>query len=230
MTLNIPRETKWICYSAASGCTQLKTVNLPVELKGIFRNAFAYCTNLKEFFIPEYANVVEPFTEQGILFKVYSNSYGESYAKAGGYTYEIIGTHTHIWDDGSVIIEATCEDSGTCVYSCTLCGMDRYETIPLNGHSWQDWVIVQEPKCEWIGEKERTCSVCNEVETETIPALCSVSKKQYRESNIHQFKQKGGEGICKGCDQSCKKGKSKNHGKIRKEKSDLYCNSKIILI
>lgn len=51
-----------------------------------------------------------------------------------------------------------------------------------------------------------------------------------KESNIHQFKQKGGEGICKGCDQSCKKGKSKNHGKIRKEKSDLYCNSKIILI
>ena len=65
---------------------------------------------------------------------------------------------------------------------------------------------------------------------EVYAETCSVSKKQYRESNIHQFKQKGGEGICKGCDQSCKKGKSKDYDKIRKEKSDLYCNSKIILI
>lgn len=46
--------------------------------------------------------------------------------------------HTHTWDNGKVTKEATCEETGTKLYTCSECGNTKEEEIPATGHNYGD--------------------------------------------------------------------------------------------
>ncbi len=114
-------------------------------------------------------------------------------APTEGYTYEFIGwsedtsnvvkdmdvtavfkavptSHDHVWDDGVVTKQPTCQEQGVKTYTCTICGATKTEPIPVTEHSWSSWKVVKEATADQPGQESRTCSVCGEVEYREIPA------------------------------------------------------------
>lgn len=77
----------------------------------------------------------------------------------------------HQWEEGEVITEATCEEKGETVYTCTLCGETKTEETDPLGHQWGDWEIFKEATCIEEGVQTRICGRCNEVENLDIEAL-----------------------------------------------------------
>jgi len=95
--------------------------------------------------------------------------------------------HTHIWNNGEIIKQATCTEKGQIKYTCTvsMCGETRLEEIPMIGHT-VSWEISQTQhyqtceKCgytissgahEFVTEKTETthydkCSVCGYMKNE----------------------------------------------------------------
>ncbi|MFR3945797.1 MAG: hypothetical protein ACLTZM_00745 [Ruminococcus sp.] len=100
----------------------------------------------KEVVIPE--NVIMDgycFTEKDVtLLKVYANSEAERYAQTMGFKYEVIGSHTHNWEEASVANEATCKNEGRAIYRCTICGTTKFEVISKKAH---------EPESEEVHKK-----------------------------------------------------------------------------
>ena len=54
--------------------------------------------------------------------------------------------HKHAYDEGKVVVDATCTTDGKKVYTCT-CGSTRVEEIPATGHKWDDGVVTTNPTC-----------------------------------------------------------------------------------
>ncbi|MBR6915458.1 MAG: hypothetical protein IKN36_03790, partial [Clostridia bacterium] len=79
----------------------------------------------------------------------------------------------HLWDEGTVVKEATSEEDGLIRYTCARCSETRDETIPKGGHVhiWDEGVETKEPGFFEPGEKTYTCSECGETKTEEIPVL-----------------------------------------------------------
>ena len=78
----------------------------------------------------------------------------------------------HAWDAGKVTKEATCEEAGVKIYTCTSCKATKTEDIKALGHKEVKDAAV-EATCEKDGLTEGIhCSVCNKVITEQkkIPA------------------------------------------------------------
>ena len=78
--------------------------------------------------------------------------------------------HKHAYDEGKVVVDATCTTDGKKVYTCT-CGSTRVEEIPATGHKWDDGVVTTNPTYKAPGVKTYTCSNCQETRTESIPML-----------------------------------------------------------
>ena len=53
----------------------------------------------------------------------------------------------HTWNEGEVQAEATCEEAGSMLYTCTVCGETKEEEIPANGHA-----------CALVEETPATCT------------------------------------------------------------------------
>lgn len=93
---------------------------------------------------------------------------------------------------------ATCTESGTCFYNCSICGKNYTESIPALGHSDANtdgkcdrcgartttcshsssdvfWTRVS-PTCTEPGECIRICNYCNSTFTESVPALGHVDR------------------------------------------------------
>ena len=62
------------------------------------------------------------------------HSYENGYCACGHYSGP--GQHTHVWNDGEVLVEATCLESGSMKYTCTdsHCGDTETRSIPALGH------------------------------------------------------------------------------------------------
>ncbi len=77
--------------------------------------------------------------------------------------------------------DATCETSGSVVYTATVSSdktpdgkaLTATKTVEVAalGHNWSDWKVVKEPEAGKEGERIRTCSRCEKTETEAIEAL-----------------------------------------------------------
>ncbi len=82
------------------------------------------------------------------------------------------GTHTHVWDNGSVTREATCSQSGIMTFACSMCDQTKEETIPATGnHTSGNWQTTKEPTCTQTGIKIKTCTICGkQVESDILPA------------------------------------------------------------
>ena len=77
----------------------------------------------------------------------------------------------HQWDAGIVKTEATCEEKGEMIYTCTLCGETKSEEIEALGHEWSEWEVLKEAGCEESGVQARECGRCKAIENEDIPAM-----------------------------------------------------------
>lgn len=75
----------------------------------------------------------------------------------------------HMFDDGVVLAEATCNQEGIVEKTCMICGRRVQFTQPATGHYFGEDVIIKEPTCYEEGIGERTCLVCHETVRFTIP-------------------------------------------------------------
>ena len=76
---------------------------------------------------------------------------------------EVIPKTDHRWDDGEIVTEATCTETGIKKISCTVCGESKTESVAPTGHTVVKDEAV-EATCTATGKTEGShCSVCNEV-------------------------------------------------------------------
>lgn len=76
------------------------------------------------------------------------------------------------WDNGKIIVDPTCTETGTKQYTCTICGETRTEEVTASGHDYSaDWTVDKEAGCEAAGSKSHHCTRCDSRKDETeIPA------------------------------------------------------------
>ena len=110
-----------------------------------------------------------------------------------------INTEPHVWNGGVVTKQATCDENGVMIYTCTVCKAKRAEAIPATGHEFGAWtrlnanehkrvcindethfetaahtwnagVVTKQATCDEDGSKICTCTVCKTKKTVVIPA------------------------------------------------------------
>lgn len=67
------------------------------------------------------------------------------------------------WDEGVILVEATCTKDGSKEYKCTVCGKTKTEKIPAKGHTPETLVAVAETCTETGLTEGSKCMVCGEV-------------------------------------------------------------------
>ena len=78
----------------------------------------------------------------------------------------------HSWDNGTVVIAATCTSTGIISYECTDCHITRTEVLPVNpdAHSWDNGNVTKEATCTEEGIRTFACVNCGQTRTEKLPA------------------------------------------------------------
>lgn len=89
---------------------------------------------------------------------------------------ENLDEHICEWDDGQIITEPTCIESGKIIYTCKddICGATKIESIDSLGHTKEIVLPRIEPTCTEEGVSEgRVCEVCGEftVKPEVLPVI-----------------------------------------------------------
>ena len=91
---------------------------------------------------------------------------GKTVCKDCGYVFEEVTEpstdeptqHTHTWDNGTVLNEATCTEKGAVLYRCTECGATKTVYVDELGHDYV--ATVTEPTCTEDGYTTYKCSRC----------------------------------------------------------------------
>jgi len=78
-------------------------------------------------------------------------------------------TAAHTFDNGNIIKEATCQETGICVYTCTVCAYERGDTLPLTDHAYEDG------SCTVCGEQDPSVSVTPDAPA--VPEILSCYSK-----------------------------------------------------
>lgn len=69
-------------------------------------------------------------------------------------------------------VPATCTETGTEKYRCSLCGKTKSESIPALGHEWGACTVLQNPTCTEDGVTRCYCiRDASHYEDKTLPAL-----------------------------------------------------------
>ena len=89
---------------------------------------------------------------------------------AGGVNVLKPGSHVHTWDAGKVTKAATCTESGSATYTCTVCRKTKTDEILPLGHNWGPWEVTEEPTATASGIEERNCRTCKATEVREIQA------------------------------------------------------------
>ncbi len=79
-----------------------------------------------------------------------------------------IGSHSHIWDDGVMTTEGSCDHVGIMTFTCEVCSLTRTIETELLPHTWNEGVVTKESTCLVQGEKTFTCEICKTTKTEPI--------------------------------------------------------------
>ncbi len=94
-------------------------------------------------------------------------------ASCGGRSEPTSGEHEHVWDEGRVIREGTCDPStkeetkGEIMFTCTICGETKNEEC--DGHDWYEKQIIDSATCLNTGTALFECTRCKKKETRSIP-------------------------------------------------------------
>ena len=75
--------------------------------------------------------------------------------------------HTYV---AAVTKDATCTETGTCTYTCSICGDQYLEEIPAADHAYSGWTTIVPPTCTELGRERSICSRCGDVQSRDIPA------------------------------------------------------------
>ncbi|MBQ7130312.1 MAG: leucine-rich repeat protein [Oscillospiraceae bacterium] len=106
--------------------------------------------NLNVFLVVnhDFTTVVEPATctEDGAETSI---------CKICGYKKTRILNADHVWDEGVVVEESSCDVAGTIAYTCTVCGETETETEGGYGHSYYDDIYCY--NCGKLLEDEGSC-------------------------------------------------------------------------
>ena len=137
--------------AAFEGCASIKNVILPESLTQISDGAFYNCTSLAQVI---YTGSTEGWSD------VFVGQNNDSLLQA---ELLLICPGSHNWDEGTVILPATCTTNGLLEYACTFCIMTTTENIPASGHiPVIDWAFS--PTCTQPGQTEGShCYGCGEV-------------------------------------------------------------------
>ena len=81
------------------------------------------------------------------------------------------------------ITEATCENDGTKIRKCTICGSKEELTLEKTGHLYESEITVEATE-EAEGIRTYTCKKCSDSYTESIPKLPSTHVHKYEESIV----------------------------------------------
>ena len=99
----------------------------------------------------------------------YQSIWGEikkagSYEWYGGYK----GDEFHKYDEGAVVKEPTCVQSGKIVYTCKDCGYEYAAPLPATGKHQMITVVEKAATCGAVGSQHQECSVCHTKEASTV--------------------------------------------------------------
>ena len=79
---------------------------------------------------------------------------------------------THIWDDGVVTKEPTCQETGILAYTCTECGITKTSAIGMADHIWNEEPTVEkEATCTETGLQSIHCATCNIAKNDTMEII-----------------------------------------------------------
>ncbi|MDD6326336.1 MAG: Ig-like domain-containing protein [Lachnospiraceae bacterium] len=146
--------------------------------------------------------------KKGVTYYIecsYQSIWGEikkagSYEWYGGYE----GDEFHEYDEGVVVKEPTCTESGKIVYTCKDCGYEYAAPLPATGAHQMITVVEKAATCGTAGSQHRECSVCHTKEASTeIPATgahqmttiidqaatCGAAGSQHQECSICHTKE-----------------------------------------
>ena len=88
------------------------------------------------------------------------------------------GEEDHIWDEGTITQQPTCETAGVKTYVCMNCGETRTAEIAATGHYYpESWTVRKKATCTENGVQYRVCNNCGKEETEEI----AVTRHSYGE-------------------------------------------------
>ncbi len=83
--------------------------------------------------------------------------------------------HDHVWNDGEITTESTCQKEGVKTYTCTVegCGQTKTEPVGKKEHSWDSGEVTTPAKCDAEGEKTYKCTNegCTATKTEHIDKI-----------------------------------------------------------
>lgn len=74
----------------------------------------------------------------------------------------------HKYDTGEVTKEATCNEEGTRIRTCTRCGEKRTDKIAKLGHQYDAGQVEEPPTCTKEGKLVYTCTRCRTTKSEKI--------------------------------------------------------------
>lgn len=77
----------------------------------------------------------------------------------------------HIWDEGVMIQDPTCLETGIMRFTCKDCGFTRDRSVPALGHDTSDVTDRKDATCTEAGYMTYTCTLCGETLTQELPAL-----------------------------------------------------------
>lgn len=80
---------------------------------------------------------------------------------------------SHKYDEGVVVKEPNCTDTGLMTYTCTKCEEVKEETIPALGHTLGEWAQTKAPTPYEEGEERAKCANCKYYETRKLEKLDS---------------------------------------------------------
>ncbi|MBQ9227773.1 MAG: C40 family peptidase [Eubacterium sp.] len=83
-------------------------------------------------------------------------------------------THSY---SSTVEAKASCTQTGTKKYTCSICGYSYTTTLAKTSHSYDSGKVTTQPTTTATGVKTYTCSVCGATKTETLDKLPVVSVK-----------------------------------------------------
>ena len=156
----IPNSVNTILGTAFFGNDYLEEITLPSSINKIGYYAFN-CSNLKYVF----------YNDDREMFLSIDNSDSTVNVENDGVFIHYDSTN-HTWDNGELITNATCTESGEICYHCLYCNKTHSDVTPAKNHIA---VVDQEkaPTCTETGLTEGShCSACGTILTpqETIPA------------------------------------------------------------
>ena len=95
--------------------------------------------------------------DDNLILTVYEGSAAYEFAQL----YDIKCQIIEDWDNGIVIKEPTCVETGEKLYTCMVCGKTKTEEIEATGHIWdENYSIDVKPTCLAEGEKSIHCIKC----------------------------------------------------------------------